>query len=142
MATRNPIGYCNHCQQNVLLKREDIDMCLAIILLLFTAGIGLIIYLLIHYSKPENRCVHCGSICQVVISNQYPQSSDQLPYQQQVQSNQIPYQPQSQIQYRQETIQADTIIEVKGGGALYCPLCGEKLDNPGVRFCPSCGSKV
>ena len=52
-------GYCGHCQQQVSAKREEIDICLAIILAIFTVGIGLAIYLAIWHSKPINRCVHC-----------------------------------------------------------------------------------
>ncbi|MGV9171384.1 MAG: hypothetical protein ACOC44_00465 [Promethearchaeia archaeon] len=51
-------AYCSKCERNVLLVREDIDLPLAIILLIFTAGFGLFIYLIIYYNREENRCVH------------------------------------------------------------------------------------
>ncbi len=53
-------GYCPNCQQNVLLKREKLDFCIALMLLIFTAGIGLIYY---YYAREKNRCVHCGTLC-------------------------------------------------------------------------------
>ncbi len=57
-------GYCPMCQHNVLLTREKMDFCIALMLLIFTAGIGLIFY---YYAREKNRCVHCGSICQFQI---------------------------------------------------------------------------
>lgn len=44
-------AYCSNCQKNVLLVREDIDIPLAIILLVFTAGFGLFVYLIIYYNR-------------------------------------------------------------------------------------------
>ncbi len=117
MTTKNPTGYCPHCKQNVLLVREDINILLAIILLCFTCGIGLIIYLIIYYSQKEDRCIHCNT--QITsLPDQYSQTI--LP---------------NQTQYREvETISGET--------ANYCPLCGEKLDNQTQNFCPHCGSKI
>ena len=124
MTTTNPTGYCNRCNQNVLLKREEIDTCLAIILLIFTAGIGLLIYLAIYYSKAEDRCIHCGNKV--------------IPFQ-----TQIPYssQPQTQIQPPSYSTSVNVSEEVTGARANFCALCGEKLD-PGIRFCPNCGSQI
>ena len=57
-------GYCPKCRQNVLLTRQKMDFCIALMLLIFTAGFGLIIY---YYARDKNRCVHCGSFCQFMI---------------------------------------------------------------------------
>jgi rubrerythrin len=37
------------------------DFCIALMLLIFTVGIGLILY---YYAREKNRCVHCDSLCQ------------------------------------------------------------------------------
>jgi hypothetical protein len=124
MSSTTPTGYCEHCKQNVLLVRRDIDICLAIILLLFTAGIGLIIYLIIYYSSPKDRCIHCG----MIITSQLEQK----------------VQVREQLTYKQQEIQKDNFpVEiVTGDKALFCPLCGEALDDRTLTYCPNCGSKV
>ena len=116
MTTKNPVGYCPHCQQNVLLTRGEIDACLAIILLIFTAGIGLIIYLAIYYSKPEDRCVHCGTQVSSIIR----QSSNQI----------------------QPNRYSQTFEQIEGERGYYCSFCGEKLGESGLKYCPNCGSKI
>ncbi|UCC20740.1 MAG: zinc-ribbon domain-containing protein [Promethearchaeota archaeon] len=123
MTTTNPTGWCPRCQQNVLLKREEIDTCLAIILLIFTAGIGLIIYYAIYHSRPENRCVHCGGI----ITTQ-----QQSPY---------TYQSSPQIQQSSYSAPVNISEEVTGARPNFCALCGEKLD-VGAKFCQNCGSQI
>ncbi len=122
MTTLNPTGWCPRCQQNVLLKREEIDTCLAIILLIFTAGIGLIIYLAIYYSRPEENCIHCGAKITT------PQT-------------QSPYISQPQTQQTSYSTSVNVSEEVTGFKPSYCALCGEKLDS-GTRFCPNCGSQI
>ncbi len=124
MTTKNPTGFCPRCNQEVLLTREDIDVCLAIILLIFTAGIGLIIYLVWYYSKEENTCVHCGS----KITTLKPSS----PY---------TYQFQPQTQQQSYITPVDVSGETKVSGVNFCALCGEKLEF-GIKFCPNCGSKI
>ena len=118
MRTKNPIGYCPHCKQNVLLVREDINVPLAIVLLCCTFGIGLIIYLIIYYSKKEDRCIHCNTQVKFLPDQYSPPI-------------QLPIQPQ----YRQ-------FKTIKGESVKYCPLCGEKLDRQYQNFCPRCGSKI
>lgn len=120
-------GYCYHCKQQVLLKREDIDICLALILLFFTAGIGLIIYLAIYYGKEEDRCVHCGATC-----NQTFDRSD----------SQIVPQVSNQPQHQDRTLHIQEVVEEKKADVNFCPFCGENFDQEGVKFCPNCGSKV
>ena len=121
--------YCPRCDTNVLATREDIDICLAIILLIFTAGIGLIVYLIYYYAQEENRCIHCRSIC-------LPQKTDQginliTPV-----SN--PY------HYNQETQQVQ-LLETKSGegeGSKYCNNCGVKLNRLDMNYCPFCGTNI
>jgi len=124
MTTTNPTGYCSRCNQEVLLKREEIDTCLAIVLLIFTAGIGLLIYLAIYYSKPEDRCIHCGTR---ITPLQTPS----------------PYTYQTQPLPQQPSYSAPLYIseEITGSKPNFCSLCGEKLDS-GISYCPNCGSKI
>lgn len=124
MTTTNPSGYCPRCQQNVLLTREEIDTCLAIVLLIFTAGIGLIIYLAIYYSKPEEYCVHCNT---KVTAFHTPTPHT--------------YQTQAQIQQPSYTTPVQGSEDKTGERPNFCALCGEKLEI-GVRFCPNCGSQI
>lgn len=126
MTSNVPMGYCPHCKKNVLLKRQDIDACLAIILLIFTAGIGLLIYLILYYSKKENRCVHCGT--------EVTRFLNDLSADEQI----LPYNPPS------EDLKAlpKPIITDQTDIANYCPLCGENLGNRKPKFCPHCGSKL
>ena len=124
MTTTNPSGYCPRCQQNVLLTREEIDTCLAIVLLIFTAGIGLIIYLAIYYSKPEEYCIHCHT---KVTAFQTP-----TPY---------TYQSQPQIQQPSYSTPVNVSEEISSDRPNFCALCGEKLE-AGAKFCQNCGSQI
>ncbi len=127
MSLSSNVGYCEHCEQNVLLRREEFNMCLAIILLIFTAGFGLLIYLSIYYSKPPNRCVHCNTIC-LPISNE----------QKQVQSPQNPFIIQENQQKRIDNSQK---MQDEAEVIQYCGFCGENLE-PGTKFCQNCGTKL
>ncbi|MFX1339460.1 MAG: hypothetical protein ACFFDK_12680 [Promethearchaeota archaeon] len=123
MPSTTPIGYCEHCKQNVSLRRQEIDTWLAIILLLFTGGIGFIIYLIIYYSKPKNRCVHCGTVVSSILDQQTP-TPKQITYQQHEKKEVLP------------------VEIVEGEQVKYCPLCGADLDEKTQNFCPNCGSKI
>ena len=116
--------YCPHCKSNVLTTREEFNWCLAIILAIFTSGFGLLIYLAIYYSKPENRCVHCHSICQL---KEVEQPTTQ------VVSN--PYHVGNQMQLVQ--LQGQTSEE----SPKYCLNCGVKLERAG-KFCAYCGANI
>lgn len=134
-------GYCNHCQQHVLAKREDINILLAIILAIFTAIIGLLIYMSIWKSKPENRCVHCNSIISPPTEAGIPSSESQFSYDNPI----IPENPYTNI-YIDESIEEGESEEegsevMTRGRSEFCSLCGEKIEL-GVRFCPSCGNKI
>ena len=113
-------GYCPHCQQNVLMAREEMNVALAILLLCCT-GIGFVIYLIFYYRKPENKCIHCGSNCQSTLPNNSSQTVQQL---------------QNQIQSNTE------IANTLGNQLKFCPLCGNKLDEGSQNFCANCGSKL
>jgi hypothetical protein len=117
-------GFCSRCNSNVLLVRERIDVCLAVVLLIFTGGIGLIIYLAIYYSKPKEHCIHCqGKVTVSPISTSYTQQT------------QPPIQKTSPSRSSKET------EEVLGFRPNFCAYCGEKI-RPGTNFCENCGSKV
>jgi len=124
MHTSNPTGFCPRCNQNVLLMRKDFDTCLAIMLLIFTAGIGLIIYLAVYYGRKEDRCVHCGTQISIPPSQQS-----------------YTYQPRMQTQSTVSPRPGNISEEIQGELPNFCALCGEKLE-PGIKFCPNCGSKI
>jgi len=123
MATRNPTGYCPRCGQDVLLTREDIDWGIAILLLCFTGGIGLIIYLVIYYSKPQDRCIHCNTRI-LSGSSQYSQPS-QKSQNQSITSKDI-----------------QKVEHFESEQPKYCPFCGEQLESSNVKFCSHCGTKI
>lgn len=125
MTTRNPVGYCPNCKQNVLLVREDINWPLAIILLCLTAGIGLLIYLIIYYSQAEDHCIHCHTQI-FATSAQYAPSVLSTKSE-----SQKAYQFNSQTSQQPEKIQS-----------RYCPFCGEQLKDSSAQFCSNCGAKV
>ena len=113
-------GYCPHCQQNVLMAREEMNVALAILLLCCT-GIGFIIYLIFYYSKPQNKCIHCGSLYQANLPNKSSQTTLQL---------------QNHTQSNAEN--AKTLENQ----LKFCPLCGNNLDTGNQKFCANCGSKL
>ena len=116
-------GYCPRCQQKVLLTREKIDACLAVILLIFTGGIGLIIYLAVYYNKPKSHCVHCGTKIKELQT---------IPY---------THQSQPQIQNSLSPTHINSNEQILGARPNYCAFCGEKID-VGMNYCQNCGSKV
>jgi len=127
MSTRNRVGYCPICKQNVLLVREALNWPLMIILLIF-GGIGLIIYLIIYYNKPESRCIHCHT--QISLKSELSAQSSKL------------VQTENQKTYNSD-INSD--IKVKADETLnrkYCSYCGEPQLNELAKFCPHCGTKV
>jgi len=54
--------YCPTCEQKVILRRKNFDhiyheiLCFSVIL---TMGLGYILYLILKYSKPKDRCPNC-----------------------------------------------------------------------------------
>ena len=128
MSTRNRVGYCPICKQNVLLVREALNWPLMIILLIFTAGIGLIIFLIIYYNKPESRCIHCHTQISLksdinVQSSTYVQDEHQ----------------------KTHLSDSNSEVKVKADETLnrkYCSYCGEPQLNELAKFCPHCGTRV
>ena len=82
------------------------------IVLLLFTVIGFFIYLAVYYSRKPEFCIHCRT--QITFSQA-----------------QIQFQPPRNIS---EDISLTT--------SSYCPLCGEKLSQSGIKFCPNCGGKV
>ncbi|MFO7797341.1 MAG: hypothetical protein ACQERB_09365 [Promethearchaeati archaeon] len=133
------IGYCEKCGQNTLLKREDLDICLAIILTIFTAGIGLIIYLAIWYSKEENRCVHCGSVVKAFQSSSSKAGNDNRDiFQEPIEKGKNPYRLSEKITNNNLEENIDKIVGIK---AIYCPFCGSEIKDS-LDFCPDCGMEL
>lgn len=135
MTTKNPVGFCPSCKEQVLLKREEMDICLLIILFIFTAGIGALIYALIHLSKPENRCIHCNSVVESPLPNQKQYSKQELVYR----MNGNPYNSTAQV----KAISVEGNVNNESEKTNYCPNCGVKLANrDNILFCPYCGSST
>ena len=120
--------YCSKCKMNVFTVREDLDIGLIIILCIFTAGIGAIIYLAIYFDNDSNRCIHCKSICQpimIVDNNDDPMS---------------PLKCGSNEMSKKETISQ---IEIKDKRTKYCFNCGIALDErERLNYCAYCGIKL
>ncbi|TFF86208.1 MAG: hypothetical protein EU517_00730 [Promethearchaeota archaeon] len=116
--------YCERCQCSVLTKREDLDVGIIIILLIFTAGLGLLIYIAIYYEKTPNLCIHCNSICKPV-SGEYQRNREQSP-------------TEENVKKRQNYISLNN----GSGESNFCYNCGTKLDDRERRFCPFCGVNV
>ena len=128
MSTRNRVGYCSNCNQSVLLVREALNWPLIIILLIFTGGIGLIIYLIIYYNKPESRCIHCHT--QISLKSELSAQSSKL------------VQTDNQKTYNSD-INSDIKVKANGTSKLkYCSYCGEPQLNELAKFCPHCGTRV
>ena len=127
MSTRNRVGYCPNCKQNVLLVREALNWPLIIILLIFTGGIGTIIYLIVYYNKNESRCIHCHMHISMkselgALSSTYAQAE------------------------HQKTLHSDSNSDIKVKASetsnhKYCSYCGEPQLNELAKFCPHCGSR-
>jgi ribosomal protein S27E len=115
------------------MKRKEIDVCLAIVLL-FT-GIGLIIYLIYYFSQKEVRCVHCNSICEPL---GYQASTRQLEYQEQTQAQYPSSSPQPSYNENYNNPES----EIMGSAPKYCPFCGSQLDNREQKFCANCGNTL
>jgi hypothetical protein len=100
---------------------------LAFFLLCCTCGVGIIVYLIIYYSKPENRCIHCYSIVETRISE---------PYEQPIQSSKL--QTRENIyEISQKPLQTIEKVERE----KFCPYCGLNIPE-NARYCPGCGAKV
>ncbi|MBN2156544.1 MAG: zinc-ribbon domain-containing protein [Candidatus Lokiarchaeota archaeon] len=104
----------------VRTTRKEIDVGLAIFLFCCTGGIGFIIYLIIYFSEPEDRCVFCGQKT-IPFTGQEVTSS----------TNELYGQPQPSSSSSQKT---NLTIN-------YCPNCGSKAD-PDAKLCEICGTEL
>ena len=120
--------YCPKCEMSVLTTREDFRIGLAIILAIFTGGIGLLIYMAIYLDKEKNRCIHCKTVCQI------------QPEIVQTNSN---YQSVSYPHQNQFVVQAIEKVEVESK-SNFCYNCGVQLQSSrdGAKFCPYCGNNI
>jgi hypothetical protein len=123
--------YCKKCGAEVPTKREEIDWFLLVILTIFTAGFGVLIYLAIYFDKPENRCVYCNSVC--VALNEYQ------PYEPARNANRS---TSTSADYPRKQVAVATVQEDRDTESIgkFCPSCGAKLDERSkVNFCAYCG---
>jgi len=128
MSTNNTLGYCPICKQNVLLVREAVNWSLIIILIIFTGGIGLIVYGIVYFNKTPSRCIHCRSqIALDSISN--AQSSTQS-------------QTITRLEQKSDFNAEDYLDDNKTQQLKFCSFCGEALLNKDAMFCAHCGTKV
>ncbi|MEJ2251115.1 MAG: hypothetical protein P8Y97_15860 [Candidatus Lokiarchaeota archaeon] len=129
-----PVGYCPKCAKEVYMKREEINICLCIILAIFTAGFGLLIYMVIYLDKKEDRCIHCNSLC-LPIS---PSNAQQVPRQVVYHSQSKNYSNSSQISGISKNDQNNDCSEIR-----YCHSCGNLLHDPdNARYCSFCGAEL
>jgi hypothetical protein len=116
--------YCEKCQSNVLTKREDIDIGIIILLFIFTAGFGILIYLIVYHDKKPNRCIHCNSVCKPILIEEKTTSIDE----------------QSK---NTNNVDRNYILESKlSEDSRFCYNCGTELDSRERNFCPFCGVNV
>ena len=128
MSTRNAVSYCPYCKQNVLLVREAPNWPLMIILLIFTGGIGLIVYGIIYYKRVPSRCIHCHSQI-ALVSTGSVQSSNQI-------------QPIARLGKESDINADDSVVDNKTVQQNFCSFCGEILLNKEAKFCAHCGTKA
>ena len=121
--------YCPKCNMNVYTKKNEFNIGLAIILAIFTGGIGLLIYIAIYLDKEHKpRCIHCDSVC-------YEQKEAITESVSNYQVLRVAHQPQ--------TVQVIDKSEKKEEKALYCHNCGSELDrSDNAKFCALCGSSI
>ena len=116
--------YCPNCKMNVTTVKKDINVPLAILLAIFTGGIGLLIYLAIYVEKEANLCIHCKKECLALsenVNSNYNSQSQTISYQIQEYS---PIKKESPVKERPR----------------YCFNCGvEREANENANFCHYCG---
>ncbi len=116
--------YCPKCEKNVLVKRKELDLCLLVVLCIFTGGLGAIIYLLIYYSKDPKHCVYCNTLCVSELNHSEKEISKETHH---------------------NSILVDNVKKQITHEIRYCPNCGVNLKNkinPKLNFCPYCGENL
>ena len=117
--------YCPKCNKNVYTKKNDFNIGLAIILAIFTGGIGLLIYAAIYLDrKHKPRCLHCNSVC-------YEQTENV-----QLVSNYQVISTSNQGQNQKLILESHKNDE----NSKFCYNCGSELDlSENAKFCALCG---
>jgi len=119
--------YCPKCKMNVETKKEDFRVGLAIILVIFTGGLGLLIYAAIYLDKAKNRCIHCQSVCVTQLVSNQSHTNYQL-----ISSS-------NQVAGQKAVIQTQQLVE----GTKFCYSCGTELDQrDDAKFCRFCGTNI
>lgn len=107
------IKYCENCQRNVE-PEKDFNGCAFVALLLFTLGIGAVIYLIVYAFKEPDMCPYCHRGKFLRAPREEPQ------------------QPVQEIVYVQR-VQAEE--------RHYCSNCGVKLTKDS-KYCEMCGAEI
>ena len=118
--------FCPKCNTNVYTKKNDFNIGLAIILAIFTGGIGLLIYVAVYLDKEHKpRCIHCDSVCYDKKENIQSISNYQV------------VSTSNQVQNQELIVESQKTEE----NAKFCYNCGSELDrNENAKFCAFCGS--
>ena len=120
--------YCPKCKINVETKKEDFRVGLAKLLIIFTGGFGLLIYVAIYLDKAKkNRCIHCDHECNIQLVRNQSNSNYQLVSN----TNQV---------LSQKAVVQTQLVE---GPVKYCFSCGVELDSrEDAKFCRFCGTNI
>lgn len=137
--------YCPNCQKNVVTDREDIDVGLALFLFCCTGTIGFWIYLIVYFSRPEDRCVFCDGKTEAFRPHHYQGNAIPPPSGQQWQNNSYvaPPRPYKPVKSKEQQVKIDenTGMPIDSKLKRFCPMCGAEF-SPGTKFCSSCGSDL
>ncbi|TXT67312.1 MAG: hypothetical protein BAJALOKI1v1_120004 [Promethearchaeota archaeon] len=110
-------------------KRVPPDIWLIVLLAIFTAGIGVAIYLAIYYSKHEKTiCVECNYKLK-------PITGDEVSLKKQFQPLENPY----KLSLEQPISKEDSFLV--GSQLELCPYCGQKMEKD-MDVCPNCQSTI
>ncbi|TXT67311.1 MAG: hypothetical protein BAJALOKI1v1_120003 [Promethearchaeota archaeon] len=128
--------YCSNCNKEVQVKREDINWAILVLLTIFTAGIGVLIYLSVYFRKPMNRCIHCNSLCystfNALASNKL-RNSETIPA--------AGSSGQVLTTIKKTALKEDDSQSRKE--LKYCTNCGLEIDDRGkLNFCAYCGFQL
>ncbi|MFX0136172.1 MAG: hypothetical protein ACFFDN_21210 [Candidatus Hodarchaeota archaeon] len=120
--------YCPKCNTNVYTKKNEFNIGLAIILAIFTGGIGLLIYVAIYLDKEHKpRCIHCNSVCYELKENNRLISNYQV------------------ISTSNKVNNQKLVLESQIGEehAKFCYNCGTELErSENAKYCGLCGNSI
>jgi hypothetical protein len=110
---------------NVDTKKMEFNVAIAVILAIFTGGIGLLIYVAIYLDREKRpRCLQCNSVC-------YPRTNAQPASNYQVVST------ANQALNQKAIVLTQTVDEKP----KFCYNCGTELNqHDSAKFCPLCGT--